>query len=91
MAREGCLVDHQASLDAREQGISLQEENLEALLAKDESLEALVQQCTKEQKDEHGAALDTLATEHAAQLKKLVEDLDVASSAKAELDRQVAN
>ena len=49
-----------------------------------------MQQCTKELKDEHGAALDTLATDHAARLKKLVEDLDAASSAKAELDRQVA-
>ena len=40
--------------------------------------------------DKHGAALDTLATDHAAQLKKLVEHLDAASSTKAELDRQVA-
>ena len=40
--------------------------------------------------DKHGAALDTLATDHAAQLKKLVEDLDAASTAKTGLDRQVA-
>ena len=82
------LADHKASLDAREQEISLREENLEATLcARDEILETLVQQRTKELNDKHGAALDTLATDHAAQLKKLVEDLDAASSAKAELDR----
>ena len=91
MAREARLADHKAFLDTREREISLREENLEATLhAKDESLEALVQQRTKELEDKHGAALDTLATDHAAQLKKLVEDLDAASSAKAELDQQVA-
>nr|XP_020166368.1 myosin heavy chain, striated muscle-like [Aegilops tauschii subsp. strangulata] len=91
VARERRLADHKASLDAKEQEMSLREENLEATLhAKDESLEALVQQRTKELKDEHGAALDTLSNDHAAQLKKLVDDLDAASSAKAELERQVA-
>ena len=91
MPRERRLADHKASLDAREQEISLREENLEATLrAKDESLETMVQQQTKQLKDEHGAALDTLSTGHAAQLKKLVDDLDFASSAKVELDRQVA-
>nr|XP_020157811.1 myosin heavy chain, striated muscle-like [Aegilops tauschii subsp. strangulata] len=85
------MTVHKASLDAREQEISLREENLEAILrAKDESLEALVQQRTKELEDKHGAALDTLATDQAARLKKLVNDLDATSSAKAELDRQVA-
>ena len=49
-----------------------------------------MRQHTKELEDKHGAALDTLATDHAAQLKKLVEDLDAAPSAKAELDWQVA-
>ena len=64
MAREGHLVDHKASLDAREREISLREENLEATLrAKDESLEALVQQRTKELEDKHRVALDTLATD----------------------------
>ena len=88
VAREGLLADHKASLDSREQEISLREENLEATLrARDESLETVVQQRTKELKDEHGAALDTLSTDHAAQLKKFVDDLDVASSAKAELER----
>jgi len=49
MAREGRLADRKVSLDAREREISLWEENLEATLrAKDESLEALVQQRTKE-------------------------------------------
>ena len=91
MAREWRLVDHKASLDARELEISLRGEQLEATLrAKDESLETLVQQCTKELKDEHGAALDTLSTDHATQLKKLVDDLDVTSSAKVELGQQVA-
>ena len=86
MAREARLADHKTSLDAREQEISLREEKLEATLrAKDENLEAFVQQRTKELNDKHGAALDTLTTDHAAQLKKLVEDLDVVSSTKAEL------
>nr|XP_020166580.1 uncharacterized protein LOC109731614 [Aegilops tauschii subsp. strangulata] len=91
VARERRLADHKASLDAREQEISLREENLEATLhAKDQSFGTLVQQRTKELKDEHGAALDTLSTDHAGQLKKIVDDLDAASSAKAKLKRQVA-
>ena len=49
-----------------------------------------MQQRTKELRDGHGAALDALSADHAAQLKKLVEDLDAASSAKTELDRQMA-
>ena len=49
-----------------------------------------MQQRNKELEEKHGAALDTLATDHAARLKKLVNDLDAASSAKADLDRQVA-
>ncbi|KAM3365945.1 hypothetical protein ACQJBY_015498 [Aegilops geniculata] len=89
--RERRLADHKASLDAREQEISLRVENLEATLrAKDESLKTTVQQRTKQLKDVHEAALDTLSTDHAAQLKKLVDDMDVASSSKVELDRQVA-
>ena len=44
MAREARLADHKASLDAREQEISLREEKLEATLrAKDDDLEAIVQ------------------------------------------------
>ena len=43
VARERRLADHKASLDAREQEISLREENLEATLrAKEESMETLV-------------------------------------------------
>ena len=43
MAREVRLVDQKASLDAREQEISLREEKLEATLrAKDEGPEAMV-------------------------------------------------
>ena len=67
MARDMRLVERKASLDAREQEISLREEKLEATLrAKDEGLEALVQQRTKELEDKHGAAPDALATDHAA-------------------------
>ena len=63
----GRLADHKVSLDAREREISLQEENLESTLCgKDENLEALVQQCTKELDDKHNVALDTLAAYHAA-------------------------
>ena len=43
MAREARLADHKASLDAREQEISLREEKLKATLhTKDDKLEALV-------------------------------------------------
>nr|XP_040249731.1 uncharacterized protein LOC120967188 [Aegilops tauschii subsp. strangulata] len=90
-AREGRLANHKASLDVREREISLREEDIEATLhAKDESLEALVQQRSKELEDKHEAALGTLAANHAARLKKLVDDLDATSSAKVELDQQVA-
>nr|XP_020194144.1 uncharacterized protein LOC109779957 [Aegilops tauschii subsp. strangulata] len=91
MAREARLVDHKASPDAREREISLREDRLEATLrAKDEDLEVLVRQRTKELGDKHGATLDALIADHAAQLKKLTEDQDVVSSAKIDLDRQVA-
>ena len=67
MAREARLADRKACLDAREQEISLREEKLEATLrTKDEGLEVLVQKRTKELEDKHGAALNTLATNHAA-------------------------
>ena len=86
MAREARLADHKASLDAREQEISLWEEKLEATLrAKDEELEALMQQHTKEQEDRHKAALDALTANSATQLKKLADDLYAASTAKTDL------
>nr|XP_020171155.1 autophagy-related protein 11-like [Aegilops tauschii subsp. strangulata] len=91
MAREALLEDHKASLDAREREIALQEEKLEATLrSKDEELEVLVRERTKELEDKHGAALDALIADHAAQLKKLTEELDAASAAKTDLDWQVA-
>ena len=40
--------------------------------------------------DKHRAALDALAADSAAQLKKLTEDLAAASAAKTDLDQQVA-
>ena len=70
MALKTCLVDSKALLDAKEQEISLREEKLEATLrAKDDDLEGLVQQRTKELEDNHKAALDALATDSASQLK----------------------
>ena len=90
-ASEACLAERKASLDAKEGDISFREENLEATLrAKDKSLEALVQQCTKGLEDKHEVALATLATDHAAQLKRLFGDLGAASSANIELDRKVS-
>ena len=91
MAREARLADHKASLDAREQEISLREEKLEATLrAKDDDLEALVCQRTKDLEDKHGVAMDAIAADSAAQLKKLTDDLAAASAAKTDLDQQVA-
>ena len=91
MDREACLADRKASLDAREQEISLREQNLEATLrAKDDNVETLVRQCTKELEDKHGAALDALAADSAAQLKMLTDDLAAGSTAKTDLDQQVA-
>ena len=88
MAHEARLADQKASLDAKEQEISLREEKHEATLrAKDESLEALVQQRTKELEDRHEATLYAFSVDFVAPLKKLTGDLDAASSAKAELDR----
>ena len=49
-----------------------------------------MEQHTKGLQDKLGAALNTLATDHAAQLKKLTEYMYAASAAKTDLDRQVA-
>jgi chromosome segregation ATPase len=90
-ARESRLTERTTLLDATEQSTSSREENLEAALhAKDDELEALVQQRTKEQEDKHKAALDALTTDSAAQLKKLADDLAAASTAMVDLDQQVA-
>nr|XP_020177122.1 myosin-11-like [Aegilops tauschii subsp. strangulata] len=90
IAREARMAERKALLDAREQDISSREEKLEATLrAKDDDLEALVQQHTKELDDKHKATLDALIANSATQLKKLADDLAAASSAKADLDQQV--
>ena len=71
--------------------ISSREENLEdALRSKDKELEALVQERTKELEDKHKVAVDALSIDSAAQLMKIADDLAVASTAKADLDQQVA-
>ena len=91
IAQEARLAERKALLDAREQCIALREEKLEAALrAKDDDLEALMQQRTKELGDKHQASLDTLTIDSAAQLKKLVDDLTATSTANADLDQQVA-
>jgi hypothetical protein len=91
IAREARLADRKTLLDAREQNIALREEKLEATLrAKDDVLEVLAQQRTKELEDKHKAALDALAANSAAQLKKLADDLAFASTARVDLDQQVA-
>nr|XP_020189997.1 myosin-11-like [Aegilops tauschii subsp. strangulata] len=90
MARETRLADRKALLDAREREISLQEEKLEGTLrAKDDELEALVQEHTKELEDKHKAAMDALTINSAMQLKKITDDLAAAFAAKTNLDRQV--
>ena len=88
MAHEACLADDKASPDARELEISLQEEKLKATLcAKDDDTEALVRQCPKDLEEKHGAALDAIANDSTAQLKKIAYDIDAASIAKADLDQ----
>ena len=49
-----------------------------------------MRQRTKELEDKHKAALDALAADSAIQLKKLADDLVAASTAKTDLDKQVA-
>jgi hypothetical protein len=88
IAREARLAERTALLDGKEKDISSREEKLEATLrAKDEELEALVQQCTKEREDRHRAALDAVTTDSTVQLKKLADDLATASTAKTDLDQ----
>lgn len=90
-AQEVRLAEREALLNAKEKDISAREGTLEATLrGKDEELEALVQQRTKDLEDKHKAALDTLSLDSAAQLKKVVEELAATSAAKSDLDQQVA-
>ena len=49
-----------------------------------------MQQRTKELEDKHKASLDALTADSATQLKKLADDLAAASTAKTDLDQQVA-
>ena len=91
IAHEARLEERKTRLDAREQEISLREEKLGATLhAKDNELEAVVQQRTKELEDKHMSAFDTLATNSVAQLDKLTYNLAAASAAMTSLDQQVA-
>ena len=80
-----------AFLDAKEKDISSREENLAATLrGKDEELEGVVWQCTKELEDKHMVALDVLSSESAAHLNKVADNLAAASTAKTDLDQHVA-
>ena len=89
--REVRLAEREALLNAKEKDISSREGNLKATLHnKDGELEDLVQQHTKDLEDRHKVALDTLTLDFATQLKKIADDLDAASIAKADLDQQVA-
>ena len=89
--QEACLVEREALLNAREKDISSQEGKLEATLrSKDEELEGRVQRHTKELEDKHKAALDALTANSATQVKKLADDLAAASTAKTDLEQQVA-
>lgn len=89
-AQETSLAEREALLDAREKEISAREGNLEvALRGKDDELEALVRQRTKDLEDGHKAALDALTQESSTQLKKISDELTAVFAAKADLDQQV--
>ena len=60
------------------------------LRAKDDELEALVCQRTKDLEDKQEAALNTIVIDSTARLKKLADDLAALSTAKTNLDRQVS-
>ena len=88
IAREAHLAKRAMLLNAREKDISSREEKLEATLhGKDEELEVLVQQRTKELEDMHKVSLDALTTDSAAWLKKVADDPATASAAKMDLDQ----
>ena len=88
ITRETRLAERKALLYAKEQSIALWEEKLEATLrAKDDELEALVCQRTKDLEDKHEVALNVVAVDSAARLKKLTDDLAAASAAKTDLDQ----
>lgn len=90
-AREVRLAECEALPNAKEKDVFVQEGNFEAaLLGKDEELEALVLQHTKDLADKHKASLDALSLDSAAQLKKVVDDLAAASVAKTDLNQQLA-
>ena len=89
-AREIRLAEREVLLNAKEKDISAREGTLEATLCgKDEELEALVQQRTKDLEDKHKAALDALSLDSTAKLKKVADDLAAVSAAKNDLDQQV--
>nr|XP_020188977.1 fibrinogen- and Ig-binding protein-like [Aegilops tauschii subsp. strangulata] len=89
-AREVRLAERKVLLNTKEQDISTREGNLEATLYdKDEELEALLQQRTKDLEDNHKATLSALALESSAQLKKVTDELVAASAGKTDLDHQV--
>ena len=67
IAREARLAERKTLLDAREHDISLWEGRLEAILCvKDDDLEILMQQRTKDLGDKHKAALDAFTADSAA-------------------------
>ncbi|XP_044339216.1 nuclear matrix constituent protein 1 [Triticum aestivum] len=91
IARQARLAECTTLLNAGEKDVSSREENLAAsLCSKDKELEGLVRQRTKELEDKHKVALDALSSDSPTQMKKVVDDLATTSSAKNDLDHQVA-
>ena len=71
-SREARLEERTSFLDAKEKDISSREENLMATLhGKDDELEGLVHERTKELEGKHKAALDAVSSESVAQLKNV--------------------
>ncbi|XP_040260578.1 uncharacterized protein [Aegilops tauschii subsp. strangulata] len=89
-ARDNQLTEHEVLLNAKEKDILAREEALAAILhGKDNELEALVQECTKDLEDGHEKAIDLQIQDSVAKLKEVDDNLAATSNAKANLEAQV--
>lgn len=89
--RETRLAERKACLDAKEAEISSREAALElSLRNKEEELETRLVQHTNELEDGHEAALATLSSTSATQLKKVSNQLAVTAAAKVELEARLS-
>jgi chromosome segregation ATPase len=86
----GKLTERAAQLDARDKDLAAREGALAATLrAKDEEIETLLKQWTRELEDGHKKSIETQALENAAKLKEASDRAATAASTKTELESQV--